>query len=171
MPAPMKEYRCAVHGPFESRARQPHCPQGCDGSMVYWSPRTPPSIRTNGVMTGMDALQYRVAAEQGLSDMRSKYEGESVADHRPRAQPTGSFATPQEYLGQIAQGMAPPGAVWGSPAAIGLRAPTSDDRGKITPTADAWAGRPPPKIPTIQFNKPDPSERAKVAELAQKADV
>jgi hypothetical protein len=165
MPAPLKEYACSVHGPFESRAKSPRCPYGC--TTVYWSPRTPPSIRTTAVSSSIDALQYRIAAEQGLSDMRSKYEGESVADHRVRpAAP--QYASTQDYMQAVAQGRAPATGMWAPPSAVGLRPPTEEERHKITPTVGTWGDKPPPKVPTRVLNRPDPNERASIPELASK---
>jgi hypothetical protein len=165
MPAPLKEYACSVHGAFDSRAKAPRCPYGC--STIYWSPRTPPSIRTNSVTATMDALQYRVAAEQGLSDMSSRYIGESVADHRQRPPTPDSFDNPRDYMAAIAQGRAPATSVWGNPSQVGLRAPSQEERAQITPTVGTWDGNPPPKVPTIVANRPDPNERAVVADLAR----
>lgn len=136
MPSPIKEMRCAVHGPFESRAKDPKCPAGCN--TVYWSPRTPPGIRTTTVTKQMDAMQMRVAGELGLSDMRSKYEGESVmGQRRPDQRPQTGPGNPQELMQRVAMGERIGGA-WMSPTMLPNAKQfiaSQEERAMPTPTA------------------------------------
>lgn len=136
--------------------------------MVYWSPRTPPSIRTGNLMTGIDRLKDRVATEQHLSDIPRTYEGESVAGNMRRGpqRPAPSFNNPQEYLAAVAQGQAA-GSAWGSPEQIGLRKPSDEERQQITPLAPTFSG-PLPSTTGQRIYHPDAkNEAAAVRELAQ----
>lgn len=163
----VREFCCDVHGPFESTKKAPHCPYGCSGSVVYWSPRTPPSVRTDGVMVGMDRLQTRIADEQGLGNMRSQYEGESVAGNRMRAPP--QVANMQQRMGEIVAGRAPAGAFFASPADIGLQAGSQDQRKAVTQTIGSWGTQKPPanfRLP-VQMPEQVQAERKQVAEIAK----
>lgn len=137
MPSPMKEFMCAAHGPFESRAKDPKCPAGCN--TVYWSPRTAPSIRTNNVTKRMDAMQVQLASEFGLSDMRSQYEGESVmGQRRPDQRPQTGPTNPQELMQRVAMGERIGGA-WLNPSSLpnaGQFMATKEQREQPTPVAD-----------------------------------
>lgn len=169
----LREFRCSVHGDFESRSKKPRCPYGC--STVMWCPKTPPSIRTNTVTKQMDALQYQIAAEQGLSDMRVRYEGESVAGNRIQTPaPAPAFSNPQEYMAAVAQGKAPPTGMWGAPSQVGLRQPTEDERKQITPTvefADDPAARRVPAIVDKAYLGNPTAERQTVADLVRSGNV
>lgn len=65
----IKEYRCAAHGPFDSTTGK--CPSGCRKSMVVREIRTAPAYRRPGKMAWTDTQMRAIAAENGLTDMRS----------------------------------------------------------------------------------------------------
>ena len=74
-PRIIKEWLCKGHGYFESTT--PECPHGC--TSVERAFLTAPGIRTNSNMTTADALQQRIAASYGLSNMKTPDIGQTMA--------------------------------------------------------------------------------------------
>jgi hypothetical protein len=73
--APLKEYRCAAHGPFE--ARKPKCPSGCSARFVVQEFRTAPAVRSAATKQSDRELR-NLAGSYKMSDIPSVAEGESV---------------------------------------------------------------------------------------------
>ncbi len=69
----IKEWKCAAHGYFESA--ESTCPHGCTTTQRVFL--TPPA-HTSDKTKGADAHLRKIAAEFGLTDMRSAREGESA---------------------------------------------------------------------------------------------
>lgn len=65
----VKEWRCAAHGEFENSTGK--CPSGCPRSMVVQEIRTPPAYRRPGKMAWIDRQMQGIAADAGLTDMKS----------------------------------------------------------------------------------------------------
>lgn len=88
----IKEWKCPVHGFFESEDAV--CPKGCDAGVMRVF-LTPVSIGS-GVTGQLDAQQDRLAARFGMTDLRAKvYEGESQ-----KTAPAGDFAPRWSSLDQ-----------------------------------------------------------------------
>jgi hypothetical protein len=154
MPAPLKEYLCAAHGAFESRAKSPRCPYGCN--TVERRFYTAPAIRTGPMMTGLDRLQGRIAAELGLSDLRS--------DAREGSTVMGSLRADQKGWKDLAQGQAPMTSYWGNPSNFGgfpgmpaVPAKTAaEEQGGITPVSPQRLGAALPR-PLVKPIAPPPA--------------
>jgi hypothetical protein len=65
----VKEYRCDFHGEFDSTTGR--CPSGCKKEFIHREFRTPPNYRRPGKMAWTDRQMREIAAENGLTDMRS----------------------------------------------------------------------------------------------------
>jgi hypothetical protein len=71
-----REFRCAAHGPFESKRTNPKCPRGCSARFVSQEFRTPPAI--GGVARHVDRELNHLASDYRLTDIRNSPEGDSV---------------------------------------------------------------------------------------------
>jgi hypothetical protein len=75
MAAPLKEFVCAAHGPFE--ARDAKCPHGCSKRFVRQEFRTPVGTRSPGTK-GLDREIRQLATDYRLPDIRTSDNGQSV---------------------------------------------------------------------------------------------
>jgi hypothetical protein len=65
----VKEWNCRAHGEFENASGK--CPSGCPKSFVVQEIRTAPAYRRPGKMKWVDQQMRGIAADAGLTDMRS----------------------------------------------------------------------------------------------------
>ena len=72
----LKEYLCRAHGRFESRAKAPRCPRGCDTvQRAFYTAPGALSERSRGI----DQNLQRIAADYGFTDMRNSYHGDMTS--------------------------------------------------------------------------------------------
>jgi hypothetical protein len=93
---PLKEFRCAAHGPFEALVKldetKTPCPRGCSTRFVKQEIRTAPSFH-GGKTAVQDAMQKDLATSYGLPDLKvDKDDGRSVMD-RLRRDTTDDYST------------------------------------------------------------------------------
>jgi hypothetical protein len=93
---PLKEFRCAAHGPFEALCKTDEvlapCPRGCSLRFVKQEVRTAPSFH-GGKTARQDAIQKDLATSYGLPDLKvDKDDGRSVMD-RLRRDPSEDYST------------------------------------------------------------------------------
>jgi hypothetical protein len=73
--AVLREFRCAAHGPFESKYAE--CPHGCSPRFVTQEFRTAPNTMSRGVKNADRQLDL-LAKDYRLTDLKNGKDGESV---------------------------------------------------------------------------------------------
>lgn len=82
----LRDYKCPVHGFFESSSTEPVCPHGCDAGIMQVFLKAP-SIST-GVVKAMDERMDQMSKRFNMSDLRGNvHEGEAQ-----KQAPQGDFA-------------------------------------------------------------------------------
>lgn len=90
----VKEYRCMAHGVFESSAKKPLCPEGCDTvERVFITPPALRSARTGNIDSTLETL----AASHGMTDISN---AGGVAAKRMSGAKEAQYKAMQQFIRQ-----------------------------------------------------------------------
>jgi hypothetical protein len=86
----LREWRCAAHGEFSNKSGK--CPHGCSKRFVVQEIRTAPGFHSAGSKR-VDSELKGLAADYGMSNIKTGNEGESVMQALRRSDPTSAMPT------------------------------------------------------------------------------